>query len=400
MMSACNKGLIVKAVANCNMEPMYHLENFVLTFADSANADKMAAGGTEGFTFSNMAGMFGPAAMTVKSVTAEGADVTIAVDYSGVWYMSSGTYVALSQDNKQRTEFPAFVLAYDNDGLSFNLSATEMETLTPVISDFVSHDEDQPGTTIQYYLYSPENAEGKLPLVIFLHGNDNAGHNPGKPGTQVYLDYTPYNLAKPASQAKYGPMYVMAPTSRQNQETIPLGWFEEEITQVRNLAQGLVDAGKVDPSRIYLCGESLGGMGSWRAACQYPDFWAAVMPCAGNQLFGGDQSTWAGQFDIAAAAASLGRLPIRFVHAISDFVVPIEFSVYLYDGLKAAGANVSHTWYADRAPDGSAQPNAKGITADGVLADNPMLAGYSHFVDIMIGYDEGLLDWLYSQKKD
>ena len=39
---------------------------------------------------------------------------------------------------------------------------------------------------------------------------------------------------------------------------------------------------KVDPSRIYLMGHSMGGSGVWHLAHKYPDIWAGIGPMSGT----------------------------------------------------------------------------------------------------------------------
>ena len=39
---------------------------------------------------------------------------------------------------------------------------------------------------------------------------------------------------------------------------------------------------KIDESRIYLMGHSMGGIGTWKIAPKYPDIWAAIAPIAGT----------------------------------------------------------------------------------------------------------------------
>jgi len=39
---------------------------------------------------------------------------------------------------------------------------------------------------------------------------------------------------------------------------------------------------KIDESRIYLMGHSMGGIGTWKIAPKYPDVWAAIAPISGS----------------------------------------------------------------------------------------------------------------------
>ena len=39
---------------------------------------------------------------------------------------------------------------------------------------------------------------------------------------------------------------------------------------------------KIDDSRIYLMGHSMGGIGTWKIAPKFPDIWAAIAPISGS----------------------------------------------------------------------------------------------------------------------
>jgi poly(3-hydroxybutyrate) depolymerase len=65
---------------------------------------------------------------------------------------------------------------------------------------------------------------------------------------------------------------------------------------------------RIDPARIYLMGNSMGGVGAAYLAVRYPDVWAAVAPA------GGPVAAWSYPFGRLRAA----KLPMLFVHGQYD----------------------------------------------------------------------------------
>jgi predicted peptidase len=79
----------------------------------------------------------------------------------------------------------------------------------------------------------------------------------------------------------------------------------------------------VDKDRIYLTGLSMGGFGTWRLACDHPEMFAAAAPVCGR----GDPSK----------AANLVKLPVWAWHGVDDPTVPVQTSIEMVEGIKAAG---------------------------------------------------------------
>jgi poly(3-hydroxybutyrate) depolymerase len=63
------------------------------------------------------------------------------------------------------------------------------------------------------------------------------------------------------------------PTTRRTQM-----FSEQDVMQVLQRVRQLY---KVDESRIYLLGHSMGALGTWKIAPKYPDIWAAIAPISG-----------------------------------------------------------------------------------------------------------------------
>jgi predicted peptidase len=85
---------------------------------------------------------------------------------------------------------------------------------------------------------------------------------------------------------------------------------------------------KVDASRIYAMGHSMGGFGSWSIAINHPALFAALGPIAG----GGNPDR----------AASIKHIPQFVVHGDADPTVPVSQSRAMVEAGRKAGAVVEY----------------------------------------------------------
>ena len=88
----------------------------------------------------------------------------------------------------------------------------------------------------------------------------------------------------------------------------------------------------VDPSRIYLCGLSMGGFGTWYTAMAYPDHFAAILPCCGGGM---------------AWNADTLKMPIWTFHGMLDDLVSPHQTIEMIDALKDKNPNFRFTLYED-----------------------------------------------------
>jgi len=85
---------------------------------------------------------------------------------------------------------------------------------------------------------------------------------------------------------------------------------------------------RVDDSRIYLIGHSMGAIGTWALGAKYPDIWAALVPFSG--------------VGSPLAAAKMKAIPQYVVHGDADPTVNVNGSRTMVAALKAVGANVTY----------------------------------------------------------
>jgi predicted peptidase len=177
---------------------------------------------------------------------------------------------------------------------------------------------------LDYLLYLPEGydkEETAWPLLLFLHGAGESGHDLNK----VKIHGPP----KLIEAGKNFPMIVVSPQSPR------MGW---DVPTLNALLDEIVTTHKVDKDRIYVTGLSMGGFGTWGLAAAHPDKFAAIMPICG----GGDSHD----------TAKLKRLAIWVFHGAKDNVVPPSRSESMVSALKDHGAgNVKFTLYPNAGHD-------------------------------------------------
>ncbi|MCA9172629.1 MAG: prolyl oligopeptidase family serine peptidase [Planctomycetales bacterium] len=177
----------------------------------------------------------------------------------------------------------------------------------------------QQKVTLKYWIYLPADydKQEKWPLMIFLHGAGERGDDLD----QVKRHGPPAQIA----QGKSLPMIVVSPQCPANT------WWQPEA--VAKLTQDIISKHKVDTSRVYLTGLSMGGFGTWATTIQNPGLYAAAVPICG----GGEPGN----------VAAIKDLPIWVFHGAKDSVVPLARSQEMVDALRAAGGNVKFTIYPE-----------------------------------------------------
>lgn len=175
---------------------------------------------------------------------------------------------------------------------------------------------------IKYLLYLPEGYETSKkdwPLVLFLHGAGERGDDLKKVSQQ--------GLPKMLKNGMNLPCIVISPQCSKNSRwTNPV-----EQSALIALIDEIEKKYRVDTSRVYLTGLSMGGFGAWKLASDHPDRFAAVAPVCG----GGDPSK----------AAKLKNTPIWVFHGARDLIVPKSESETMVEAIKKAGGDPKYTLY-------------------------------------------------------
>lgn len=102
-------------------------------------------------------------------------------------------------------------------------------------------------------------------------------------------------------------------------------YSEKDVLEVVRIMKATY---KVDESRIYLIGHSMGAIGTWALAAKYPDIWAALVPFSGTGS--------------PALAERMKAIPQLVVHGDNDNTVNVRGSRTMVAALRKAGAAVTY----------------------------------------------------------
>jgi len=189
------------------------------------------------------------------------------------------------------------------------------------------------GDRLPYRLYVPlgYDANRKYPLLLWLHGGDGRGSDNVRQlngGNQIGTHF----LAGKQVQLKF-PMFVLLPQCPSNDNwsdpdlNQPTKWLELTMSALAQVQKEF----SIDPNRLYLAGQSMGGLGVWSTLQAYPGKWAAaVILCA---------------YDNFTDIKVLAKTPIWLFQGMEDDTVPLLLVQEMVKQLKKAHANLRYTEY-------------------------------------------------------
>jgi len=155
------------------------------------------------------------------------------------------------------------------------------------------------------------------PLVIFLHGSGESGTDLEK----IKVHGPP----KLVAAGKKFPFILISPQAQH-----PFDW---EPDNLYHLLVHLKKTYRVEESRIYLTGLSMGGFGTWAFAMKHPEEFAAIIPICG----GGDTTE----------AWKLRHTPVWCFHGAMDPVVPVARDSQMIAAVRYYNPAAKFTVYPD-----------------------------------------------------
>jgi predicted esterase len=159
----------------------------------------------------------------------------------------------------------------------------------------------------------------KWPTILSLHGSGGRGL-PLSAGTPAL---------RQSGKVKPDTFIVIAPRCPAN------SWWS--MPALEDLLTEVCARYPVDPDRLYLTGESMGGFGSWTLLAAQPDRFAAAVPICG----GGDPRE----------AELFKDVPVWVFHGAKDKSALPEKSREMVEALRRAGGRVRYTQYPDQGHD-------------------------------------------------
>ncbi|HUI11821.1 MAG TPA: prolyl oligopeptidase family serine peptidase [Bacteroidota bacterium] len=188
-----------------------------------------------------------------------------------------------------------------------------------VFSEHVTIDVQLP-----YLIYLPAEygkSDRTWPLMLFLHGA-------GERGSDLDL-VSQHGPPKLAAAGRQFPFILVSPQCQTDEY-----W---SVHILKALLDRILATHRVDRSRIYLTGLSMGGNGTWRLATAHPGLFAALVPICG----------WGD----ASRVGILKEVPVWAFHGKKDPVVVFERGERMVRALTAAGGNVKFTVYPNAGHD-------------------------------------------------
>jgi predicted peptidase len=176
--------------------------------------------------------------------------------------------------------------------------------------------------SFNYLVYLPpgyEDNNKEWPLLLFLHGAGEIGND---------LNYLKrLGLPMLIEQGKDFPFIVISPQCPPGQRWEPLA-LTALLDEVENIY-------RVDKTRVYLTGLSMGGEGVWRFIFTQPTRFAAIAPVCGRSS------------SYYLDACKIKDLPAWVFHGAKDDVVSVSESERIVNALKNCGSDVKFTVYPE-----------------------------------------------------
>ncbi len=185
-----------------------------------------------------------------------------------------------------------------------------------------------------------EDDDGSWPLVLFLHGS---GERDG--------ELSKVAMHGPLRHVREGtryPFVLVAPQQPQG------SWWD--VRSLGALLDHIEATHRIDASRIYVTGLSMGGFGAWNMAETFPDRFAAVAPICG----GG--TPW------RICPAVVSGTQFWAFHGALDQVIPAQRSVEMVEQIFGCGGAAQLTIYADAYHDSWTRTYADAVFWEWMLA--------------------------------
>jgi predicted peptidase len=192
---------------------------------------------------------------------------------------------------------------------------------------------DKKGAKMPYRLFIPPGYDSskKYALIFWFHGGSGRGSNndsqiSGENAKGSHVWTTPNNQA-------VLPAFVLAPQCPQNEN-----WGNPELNDVSGALQSAMELFaqvqkeySIDPDRIYLVGQSMGGFGVWSLLQTYPELWAGAVVVS--------------SYDNFTNVHAITRVPLWMFQAEMDMTVPVDLVREMVRQIKKAGGAPRYTEY-------------------------------------------------------
>jgi len=144
----------------------------------------------------------------------------------------------------------------------------------PQLIEYPSFD----GRSIPAFWYTPAQSQGKMPVIVSIHGGPEGQARPDMSGLYQFLLSRGYAVLEPNVRGStgYGKTYEQMDNVRKRPDA---------VRDVEFAAQWLKARPDVDPTKLIIYGGSYGGYMSLASLTSYPETWAAGVSVVGIANF-------------------------------------------------------------------------------------------------------------------
>lgn len=170
-----------------------------------------------------------------------------------------------------------------------------------------------------FIAYIPDTVSEKPALLIQLHGAGERG-NGGEDLDKVLI----HGFSNIINDQNLRDCILIMPQC-------PLDTFwAARVESIKSFIDKMISYFSADPERIYLCGLSMGGFGTWYTAMAYPEIFAAIAPCCGGGM---------------AWNAHTLTMPVWAFHGLEDSIVNPRHTIEMVEALKPLNPNLRYSLY-------------------------------------------------------
>ena len=201
----------------------------------------------------------------------------------------------------------------------------------PPTSQLFDHD-DGHGNTISYRVFPPPDIDPalKYPLVLYLHGW-------GMHAVQDLDELTSVIGGLMATtRSDEFKSYLVVPQASPSPGS---DWYRQQsIALVTEILDEIESRYPIDERRLYVTGQSMGGIGTYALLYYHAHPFAAGVPVSGG----------VGDSHLKTVSAAIKDVPLWIFHGALDDVVPVDRGRVMVRALLDAGGHPCYTEYADQ----------------------------------------------------